>query len=148
MAVNTTLLDGLADSQFRLEISTDGTVYKKVELLLDLDMPEEVRVTDDITPTDAHNTHKVAVNFFEANDLNFEMVFNPDDVQHKAILSAYRMNKVIHCKILFEDTRLEGFSFIGTLTKLTPVADPQKKLRYNGTILIGSDINDTVKSGA
>lgn len=147
MAVDTTLLDGLADSQFYLEISPDGTTYTKVELMLDVDMPEEIRVTDDITPTDARNTHKVAVNFFEANDINFEMVYNPDDEQHTALKTAYRDNTALHCRIIFEDNRVEGFAFIGSLTKFTPAADPQKKLRYNGTLLISSNIDDTAKAG-
>ena len=147
MAVDTTLLDGLADSQFQLEISPDGEAYTKVELMLSVDMPEETRVTDDITPTDAHNTHKVAVNFFETNDINFEMVYNPDDEQHTALKAAYRANTALHCKIVFEDDRVEGFAFIGSLTKFAPVADPQRKLRYSGTILVSSDIDDTVKAG-
>lgn len=140
------VIAGTADSQHYLEISPDDTTYTKVPLILDVDMPEASRVTDDITPTDAHNTVKVAVDFFETNDINFEMVFNPVDPQHIAIKSAYRDNDPLYCRILFEDTRVEGYAFLGTLTKFSPDPDPKKKLRYKGTIVISGDIDDTVKA--
>lgn len=141
-----TVIAGTADSQHYLEISPDGTTYTKVPLILDVDMPEENRVTDDITPTDAHNTVKVAVNFFETNDINFEMVFNPEDTQHMAVKAAYRANTPMYCRILFEDDRVEGFAFLGTLSKFSPDPDPKKKLRYKGTIVISGDIDDTAKA--
>ena len=49
---------GLVDSFFTWSISTDdGVTFTKVESLLQLSVISREKVTDDVTTTDAHNTH-------------------------------------------------------------------------------------------
>ena len=140
---NDTVIAGLADGQHYMELSATGVAasYVKVPLVLDMDIPENTRLTDDITPTDATNTYKVAVNFFETNDINFEIAFNPTNAQHMALRAAFKANTPVYCRILFTDARIKGYAFMGTLTKFTPNPDPKQKLRYMGTVVISGNIN-------
>ena len=99
---------------------------------------------DDITPTDAHNTYKVAVDFL-VHDVNFTMAFNPSNAQHTAIKEAYLENTALDCRLIFEDSRIKGYGFKGTLSKFTPKLT---QLRYKGTLVISGEIDHNVSPDA
>lgn len=140
---DSTVIAGLVDGQHYMELSPTGVAasYVKVPLVLDVDIPENTRLTDEITPTNAKNTYKVAVNFFETPDINFELAYNPTNPQHMAIRAAFKANTPVYCRIMFNDIRVKGYAFMGTLTKFTPNPDPKQKLRYMGTVVISGEID-------
>ena len=140
---DSTVIAGLVDGQHYMELSATGVAasYVKVPLVLDVDIPENSRLTDDITPTNARNTYKVAVDFYETNDINFEIAYNPTNPQHMALRAAFKANTPIYCRILFKDIRVKGYAFMGTLTKFTPNPDPKQKLRFSGTVVISGEID-------
>ncbi|MGA6100926.1 hypothetical protein ACPESL_01175 [Psychrobacter pocilloporae] len=139
MAIN----DNLPDSQHFLKISTDGgDTFTKVPLLTNIDMPERKKTFDDITPTDARNTHKAVVDFIETNDPAFELVYDPANAQHIALKTAFDNDDVVQCEIHFVNIAVNGFKFDGQIGEWTPVPDVKKKLRIKGNIVIGGDVTE------
>ena len=137
------ITDGLSDSQHILKISTDdGTTFIKVPLLTNIDMIDQKKSIDEITTTDARNTHKVVVDFTEVNDLAFELVYKPTDPQHVKLKAAYDNNEVVQCEIHFDDAAVSGYAFDGMISEFSNVTDPKKKLRKKGSIVIGSDVTE------
>jgi len=137
------IIDGLSDSQHILKISTDaGTTFVKVPLLTNIDMPDQKKSIDEITTTDARNTQKAVVDFTEVNDLAFELVYKPTDLQHIALKAAYDNNEVVQCEIHFADVAVSGYAFDGMISEFSNVTDPKKKLRKKGMIVIGSNVTE------
>lgn len=137
------IIDGLPDSQHFLKISvgTPGT-FVKVPLLTNIDMVEMKKTIDEITTTDARNTQKAVVDFIEVNDLAFELLYKPTDPQHVALKAAFASNAVVKCEIHFANVAVKGFKFDGQISEFTLVADPKKKLRAKGMVIIGSDVTE------
>lgn len=133
---------GLADSHYVWKISTDGgTTLVKVDHLLKLDPVKREKTTDDVTPTDAKNTHTATVDFTEATDIAFELALNPTNPEHISLEAAFNDNSEIINEIHFVNTAVTGFKFSAQVSKFEyDSSDVKKKIRIMGQLTISGDI--------
>lgn len=132
--------DDLADSQFTLEYSVDGTVYSKVPRLEEMPYPEETPVLDDVTTTDAHRTIKVPVDFFDDGSVKGSLVHKKGDPDILALETAYKAKKTLFWRLKFEDDPALDVQFEGLIAKFTVKAEKKKKIRREFEITITSDL--------
>ena len=131
MAVET-----VANSQFVLNVSIDnGTTFKKIPHLQQSDVPNNERLTDDITATDDVSEVIVPVNFTKNGEIEFEYVLDPTDAVHTSLQTLYDTNGTAIWQLKYADPKVKGYEFKGMLKKLSEQADKTKKLRVKATLL-------------
>lgn len=144
MAVSTEF-DNLADSQHKLEFSTDsGATWQKVPVLQNADYPEENPVTDDVTPTDAHRTVKAKVDFIEDGTIKGQFVYKEGGTEGVALKKAYDENKTLLWRMTFEDAPSLNIQFEGFLSKFSIKAENKKKIRVDFELSITSELTTPV----
>lgn len=136
-----TEFENLADSQHKLEFSTDDkATWQKVPVLQEADYPEETPVTDDVTPTDAHRTVKAKVDFIEDGTIKGQFVYKEGGTQGIALKQAYNENKTLNWRMTFEDAPSLNIEFDGFLSKFVVKAENKKKIRVDFEISITSEL--------
>lgn len=133
-------VEDLADSQYTLEYSLDGTAYNKVPALQNADYPDENPVLDDVTPTDAHRTIKEKVDFFDDGAIKGQLVYKEGRQAEIDLKKAYDDNKTLFWRIKFEDAPSLNQQFQGQVTKWAPKAEKKKKIRVDFELTITSDL--------
>ena len=133
-------VENLVDSIYRLFVKTADATYTKVPRLLKCDPPVEDPVLDDVTATDDRRTVKVAVDFTEDSELEFEYVYKTDSAEQQAIQDAYDNKTELDFKYVYVTAPTLSRSFKATIVKLTPDAsDKKQKMRMKGTLSITSN---------
>lgn len=132
--------DDLADSQFTLEFSADGTAWQEVPVLQEADYPESNPVLDDITPTDAHRKIEARVDFIEDGSIKGQFVFKSGGTADAALKAAYDDDTELHWRFKFEDAPEFNTQFLGKLVKFTVKPEKKKKIRVDFELSITSDL--------
>lgn len=140
MANPSTEFDDLADSQYTLEYSVDGTIFKKVPRLEEAPYPEETPVLDDVTTTDSHRTIKVPVDFFDEGSIKGSLIHKKDDPDILALNAAYKAKKTLTWRLKFADDPALDVQFEGLIAKFMVKAEKKKKIRREFEITITSDL--------
>lgn len=134
--------ENLVNSQYVWEISTDGTVYNTVGYLQEMDMPQNAKAIDEVTPTDAKSTINVVADFTEVSEMSFTLGYMPTDAQHTVLKSAYEANTVVKSRIRFLDAPTEGYQFDSMVKEFVLKPEMKKMLRVEGVLVITSEITD------
>lgn len=122
-----------------------GASFKKVERLMSCGMPNEAKVTDDITATDDRRTINAVVDFKESSELEFEYVLVQDDTTHALLQTSFENGAELVFQIKFAEIPSESRQFKGIISELTTNADDvKKKLRKKGKIVMTSDSTKTL----
>lgn len=133
-------VENLVDSFYQLLVSSTESEFKKVKRLQKCEPPASEKTLDDVTATDDKRTVKAVVDFTEDSEIEFEFVLDPTDEQHLLIQSAHEDNTELNWQYKFVKATGLSRQFKGTVSKLTPNTDDnKKKLRMTGTITITSD---------
>lgn len=135
-------VENLVDSIYRLFVKTAvGTPsFTKLPHLIKCEPPVQDPVLDDVTASDDRRTVKVAVNFTEDSEVEFEYVLDATNPVHMAIQDAYEKRTELEFKYVYVTAPKLSRSFKAMVVKLTPDAeDKKKKIRMKGTLSITSE---------
>lgn len=136
-----TEFDNLADSQHTLEFSNDaGRTWKKVPVLQESDYPEETPVLDDVTPTDAHRTIEVPVDFFEDGKITGQFIYAEGNADVGLLKTAFKNRTALLWRLKFEDAKSLNVQFEGRIVKYSPKPEKKKKIRVDFEVSISSDL--------
>lgn len=132
-------VENLVDNYYQLHVSEDGTAFNKIDHLTEAGFPNQEKMLDDVTPTDAKITINAVVDFRESSTLEFTYVYDPINVQHDALQTAFDTNSELDWRFVFVNAPDLSREFKGFLSNLTPATDdPRQKTRMTGTITITS----------
>ncbi|MBZ1392296.1 hypothetical protein [Psychrobacter pacificensis] len=132
-------VENLVDNYYQLHVSEDATAYNKIEHLTEAGFPDQEKMLDDVTPTDARITINAVVDFKESSAIEFTYVYDPDNAQHQLLQTSFDANTELNWQFVFVNAPTLSREFKGFLSNLTPSTDdPRQKTRMNGTITITS----------
>ncbi len=144
-------VDKAKDSFYTLHVASANTnpltaaSFKKVERLTSCGMPNEAKVTDDITSTDDRRTVSAVVDFKEGGEIEFEYVLLQDDTTHALLQTSFESGAELVFQLKFAEMPSESRQFKGIISELTTNADDtKKKLRKKGKIVMTSDSTKTL----
>ena len=132
-------VENLVDNYYQLHVSEDATAYNKIEHLTEAGFPDQEKMLDDVTPTDAKITINAVVDFKESSAIEFTYVYDPNSAQHQLLQTSFDANTELDWRFVFVNAPTLSREFKGFLSNLTPATDdPRQKTRMNGTITITS----------
>lgn len=132
-------VENLVDNYYQLHVSSDALAFNKITHLTEAGFPTQEKMLDDITSTDDRITVNAVVDFRENSTLEFTYVYDPSDLQHQSLQTAFDANTELDWRFVFVNAPSLSREFKGFLSNLTPdTDDPRQKTRMSGTITITS----------